>query len=345
VLKDAISRDRLADELSVFCVETGATRVTGSFPSLFIRGICDYADSHKNNNWQGYAAAAAAAYTKELVLALPGSRTVDSDQSDTESIFSMRSTLSSQSSQAQLTSIAAIELAGLLLEDSELSLLYPHAIVKAGPVRFERRLRRLIRRYGRNLQDEVLTNVHRQAASFVQGSARRTALEVRRALVQDTRQLPLDRMLGLDHATKINAWLESQKKNPDKRHTRALHSSNAEGSDDDFSDDEENGNGPVLDSLNGVKEFLVATEAFTTLRREFRNWLDAEGELTGKRSHQGPGVDTEANMAHDGISLYASLRRRLMDIVSPPPEGYQRIYYECVGKLYLEHGEPSLTVT
>ncbi|KAM7186285.1 hypothetical protein V8F33_011881 [Rhypophila sp. PSN 637] len=34
---------------------------------LVIRGICDYADSHKNEEWQGYAAMAAAVYAKELL--------------------------------------------------------------------------------------------------------------------------------------------------------------------------------------------------------------------------------------------------------------------------------------
>jgi nucleoside phosphorylase len=239
VLKDAITRYMLAyefaDELAVFCADMEATGLTELFPSLVIRGICDYANSHKNKNWKGYAAAAAAAHTKELLLAIPRSRTMDSDQSDTESVFSTGSTLSSQSSQAQLTSIAAVELAGLLLEDSELYLLYPNTIIRAGPDRLERRLRRLIRRYGRNLQDEVLTEVHRQAARFVQGSARRTALEVRRALFEDTRQLPLDRKLGSDHTAIINAWLESQEENLDERHTQLLHSSNAEASDNDDS--------------------------------------------------------------------------------------------------------------
>ncbi|KAL3292546.1 pfs domain-containing protein [Colletotrichum asianum] len=37
-----------------------------------IRGICDYSDSHKNNQWQGYAAMAAAAYAKALLsIVLP----------------------------------------------------------------------------------------------------------------------------------------------------------------------------------------------------------------------------------------------------------------------------------
>lgn len=38
---------------------------------LGVRAICGYADSHKNRNWQGYAAAVAAAYAKELLLVVP----------------------------------------------------------------------------------------------------------------------------------------------------------------------------------------------------------------------------------------------------------------------------------
>ena len=38
-----------------------------TFPCLVVRGICDYSDSHKNKEWQAYAAATAAAFTKELL--------------------------------------------------------------------------------------------------------------------------------------------------------------------------------------------------------------------------------------------------------------------------------------
>ncbi|KAH7159734.1 hypothetical protein B0J13DRAFT_433396 [Dactylonectria estremocensis] len=47
------------------------------FPCLVIRGICDYADSHKNKAWQPYAAAAAAAYSKELLNFIPESKVKD----------------------------------------------------------------------------------------------------------------------------------------------------------------------------------------------------------------------------------------------------------------------------
>jgi nucleoside phosphorylase len=41
------------------------------FPCLVIRGICDYSDTHRNNEWQGYAAMAADAYTKDLLCRIP----------------------------------------------------------------------------------------------------------------------------------------------------------------------------------------------------------------------------------------------------------------------------------
>ena len=38
------------------------------FPRLVVRGICDYADSHKAKQYQEYAAATAAAYAREILL-------------------------------------------------------------------------------------------------------------------------------------------------------------------------------------------------------------------------------------------------------------------------------------
>lgn len=41
-------------------------------PCLVIRGKCDYADTHKQDGWHYYAAAAAAAYCKAVLLRVPG---------------------------------------------------------------------------------------------------------------------------------------------------------------------------------------------------------------------------------------------------------------------------------
>ena len=44
-----------------------AAGLMDTFPCVVIRGVCDYADSHKNKRWQRYAAATAACYCKELL--------------------------------------------------------------------------------------------------------------------------------------------------------------------------------------------------------------------------------------------------------------------------------------
>jgi nucleoside phosphorylase len=67
VIKHGGTREKLGQELGILCFEMEAADLMDNFPCLVIRGICDYADSHKNKQWQGYAAATAAAYAKELL--------------------------------------------------------------------------------------------------------------------------------------------------------------------------------------------------------------------------------------------------------------------------------------
>ncbi|KAF5603864.1 G beta WD-40 repeats containing protein [Fusarium pseudocircinatum] len=67
VIKDGKTRERLSQEYGALCFEMEAAGLY-DFPCLVIRGICDYADSHKNKMWQEYAAATAAAFAKELLL-------------------------------------------------------------------------------------------------------------------------------------------------------------------------------------------------------------------------------------------------------------------------------------
>jgi nucleoside phosphorylase len=67
LMKDALIRDRLAREKDILCFEMEAAGLMNDFPCLVIRGICDYSDSHKTKEWQGYAAMVAAAYAKDLL--------------------------------------------------------------------------------------------------------------------------------------------------------------------------------------------------------------------------------------------------------------------------------------
>ncbi|KAF1807850.1 Pfs, NACHT and ankyrin domain protein, partial [Eremomyces bilateralis CBS 781.70] len=73
LVKDAAARDRIVADVGEDCIcfEMEAAGLMNHFPCLVIRGICDYADSHKNDRWQRYASATAAAYTKELLAYVP----------------------------------------------------------------------------------------------------------------------------------------------------------------------------------------------------------------------------------------------------------------------------------
>ncbi|KAJ5267434.1 hypothetical protein N7478_000692 [Penicillium angulare] len=71
VIKHGRTREQLRSETGTLCFEMEAAGLMLDFPCVVIRGICDYADSHKNKEWQGYAALVAAAYTKELLGYVP----------------------------------------------------------------------------------------------------------------------------------------------------------------------------------------------------------------------------------------------------------------------------------
>lgn len=71
MVKDGVMRDHLAQEHGILCFEMEAAGALADFPGLAIRGVSNYCDSHKNDDWHGYAAAAAAAYARQLLFHLP----------------------------------------------------------------------------------------------------------------------------------------------------------------------------------------------------------------------------------------------------------------------------------
>ncbi|KAF2248571.1 purine and uridine phosphorylase [Trematosphaeria pertusa] len=77
LMKDAFYRDELAEKWQILCFEMEAAGLMNDFPCLVVRGICDYSDSHKNKEWQAYAAMAAAAYAKDLLYTIPPSGVED----------------------------------------------------------------------------------------------------------------------------------------------------------------------------------------------------------------------------------------------------------------------------
>ncbi|KAL7909981.1 hypothetical protein GGI35DRAFT_447561 [Trichoderma velutinum] len=83
LMKDAVVRDRIAEEMDVLCFEMEAAGLMNHFPCLVIRGICDYSDTHKNKEWQGYAAMTAAAYAKDVLYRIPPNK-IEAEEKVTE---------------------------------------------------------------------------------------------------------------------------------------------------------------------------------------------------------------------------------------------------------------------
>lgn len=67
VVKSGYHRDAVASEDDIIAFEMEGAGVWDTFPTLVVKGVCDYADSHKRKDWQHYAAASAAACMKALL--------------------------------------------------------------------------------------------------------------------------------------------------------------------------------------------------------------------------------------------------------------------------------------
>lgn len=78
VIKNPKDRALLTREYrNAICFEMEAAGIMDELPCLVIRGIGNYADTHKNDDWHRYAAATAAAYCKAVLQKVPGGEVED----------------------------------------------------------------------------------------------------------------------------------------------------------------------------------------------------------------------------------------------------------------------------
>ena len=80
VIKSTPRRDELSQRFPYArCIEMEAAGVMDQTHCLVIRGIADYADSHKNQHWQPYAAGTAAAFAREFLHVIQPQEVTDID--------------------------------------------------------------------------------------------------------------------------------------------------------------------------------------------------------------------------------------------------------------------------
>lgn len=90
VMKSALHRNQLARSEGIIAFEMEGAGIWDKFNCLIIKGVCDYADSHKNKRWQAYAAAVAAAAAKEVLIQyVPHDRPEPSERKSSKIIFKL----------------------------------------------------------------------------------------------------------------------------------------------------------------------------------------------------------------------------------------------------------------
>jgi nucleoside phosphorylase/tetratricopeptide (TPR) repeat protein len=67
VMKSGEDRDSIAKKEGVIAFEMEGAGAWDDLPCIVVKGICDYADCHKNKLWQDFAAAAAASVSKAIL--------------------------------------------------------------------------------------------------------------------------------------------------------------------------------------------------------------------------------------------------------------------------------------
>lgn len=124
VMKDAMKRDKVKNTIKndlrkdVLAVEMEAAALY-DLGYMVVRGICDYADSHKNKKWQDYAAATAAACFKSLLCLFPTPNNIlpndhwsQNEATTPDPMSTSGPGTSSNPSRAQSTSIVDMEIIG-----------------------------------------------------------------------------------------------------------------------------------------------------------------------------------------------------------------------------------------
>lgn len=178
VLKSAERRDALAIGYGVIGFDLDVIGMCDVFPSILIRGACNYADSHPAKRWQPYAAATAAACMKAFLTFVQPTPRASSEVFDTNvnsewetssvgSVGSSTSTLVGSSASVPFQS-GLQQAVAILIDNEDLSMLFRTAIQKPDTdmQRFRRNLVRILASLGTDLTLEASTKNETDSALF-----------------------------------------------------------------------------------------------------------------------------------------------------------------------------------
>ena len=194
------------------------------------------------------------------------SGTLSDSFSDVGSILSVVDSVASSMTLVasdDFTNLATEEFINLLLQNAELNILYKAALAhpRVGPERFERNFRRILNQYSVDLKVESRGRDQSTAYKLVRHRSHYVANVLRRKL---------EGQIESDHRHQV---IE------DKSPPHLVEEDSA--SEDDISDDDygESTNAEKLPELSRVKDFMITSEAFLTLRANFWQLVDPSLKL------------------------------------------------------------------
>ncbi|KAI0405371.1 hypothetical protein F4802DRAFT_180002 [Xylaria palmicola] len=207
-------------------------------------------------------------------------------------------------------------LAHLFRHDEEMVTLYPQAISKLGSSQVQRTFTKLLENYSRNLEQETTNKLYIEAARFIRQYARRVANELT-IMVQlggYGRSGPQEGSGVISIETELGKWIDSHdwpKDTPESlpssyENDRAVQIKDEEDnlSDSSGSTTASDGGNSSIGSLQDIQNFLVSSEAHSTLRRDFRQWL----KLRVEENNDDDNVPVEENIPDTEYDISVSLQ-------------------------------------
>lgn len=199
-----------------------------------------------------------------------------SNASDKSSVASIADSIFSILSESSISSVvgptgAGERLVALLLNDSDLLVLYREALNRITPDRFERNLRRLLKHFAIELRKEAESPQQRSAAHFVRYRARNSAHVIRNSFYS-LEKPQVDNIPVLDVEVLAQEQVDAE----------------SDESENDSEPDHED-----LTDLQQLERFIVTSQAFIKLRNDLSSFIyhtDQIGKQTFRKQ-----LDSRAN--------------------------------------------------
>ncbi|KAI9367043.1 nucleoside phosphorylase domain-containing protein [Aspergillus egyptiacus] len=233
VLKNGKIRDKLSQESGILCFYMETEGLMDKFPSLVIRGIADYSDSHPNKVWHRYAAATAAAYAKELLHCVhPDGDSLGMDEgagADADNVTTSSATLISDSD-SELINKAAGKVADAFLSDKRLNALCTACIPRMTASRFQNSIIKILSNFGARMKKSAGTPLGQSVAFITRHRKELISWIIRERLYPSGSETGGGRLgkLSKEETARLKQLIETRFPSPQHRESHRAHPSNVE---------------------------------------------------------------------------------------------------------------------